>query len=136
MTHDTFQLPDVCHATQQRIYRRRPSRQHYHRSQPTSPDPLTSRSTCNPKVVPGRALTALLAGQKSAWVWLQTAGEGREQKGKATMRVGDAQSPAGAALHQLLQPTQPACVLPAPSLLLELGCCNSVPSAPQASRSK
>lgn len=153
MTHDTFQLPDVWHTTQQRIYRCRPSRQRYHRSQPTSPDPLTSRSTCNPKVVPGRALTPLPCRTEICLGMAANCREGKGTEGKVhdeggqalewvaqtghrASTTGDAQSPAGAALDQLLQSTQRACVLPAPSLLLELGRCNSVPSAPQASRSK
>lgn len=90
MTHDTFQLPGVCHATQQLIYRRRPSRQRYHHSQPTSPDLLTSCSTCNPKVVPGRALTPLPCRTEICLGMAANCreGKGREQKGKSTRRVG------------------------------------------------
>lgn len=104
MTHDTFQLPDVCHATQQRIYRRRPSRQRYHRSQPTSPDPLTSRSTCNPKVVPGRALTPLpcrteicLGMAANCRGGKGTEGKGHDEGGRCSKPSWSSPAPAAAA---------------------------------------
>lgn len=50
MTHDILWFSDASHTTSNHIYRHRPSMHRYRQSHLPPSDPLTSRSTCSPKV--------------------------------------------------------------------------------------